>query len=68
MGWFVKVEVEEDEGQVTRVNLNNPYAVNVEEEGEFVTIIHERPIVGLDEEDEGIENGSTSNTSNISER
>lgn len=67
MGWFVKVEVEQDEGHETRVDLKNPYSVNVEEEGEFVTIIHEHPIVHLDDEEEGEEDGSTSNSSDISE-
>ena len=66
MGWFAKVEVEQDESQVVRVDLNNPYSVSVEDEGEFITIIHEYPITTLDD-DEGSEDGGTSNTSDIPE-
>ena len=69
MGWFAKIKTIEEEEELSP-DLNNPYSMNIEDEGKFVTIIHTRNIETLDltEEEEKEENGSTRNTSDTPKR
>ena len=63
MGWFAKIEKTENEVVISS-DPNNPYSRNIEDEGEYITIVHTRNIEKLEKEEK---DGSTSNTSNISE-
>ena len=64
MGWFAKIEKKElsDMEKSGEPDKNNPFSMGIEDEGEFVTIVHARNIVPLeDEEDEEVE-GKTEKT------